>query len=79
MVTCNGAGVHATSRKLADARAMASRIAKEYDWGPVEIERVEHLDGGSVRYWMRQRKRWVLWNPRRDVEDRQPDWLWRYA
>lgn len=78
VVTSNGAGVHSTHERLRDAKAAAERLAAErFAWGYIEIERIEHVGGGSSRrYWMRQGKRWVNWVPRRSVLERKPDWLW---
>jgi len=79
VVSHNGSGVMASGfKRCADAKRAAERIAARESTvklGPFEIERVEHI-GSARRYWMRQRSRWVLWNPHADIEDRKPDWIY---
>lgn len=81
VVSHNGAGVMAKGfTRCADAKRAAERLAERdaasrVKLGPFEIERIEHLGHGR-RYWMRQRSRWVPWNPRRDMDARNPDWAY---
>lgn len=77
-VSSNGAGSYGgDQRTVAAAKARAEAQAAAWpEHGPFEVERVEHLPGGGRRYWMRQRSRWVLWNPHADADVRQPDWRW---
>jgi hypothetical protein len=42
-----------------------------------EIERVLEVRPNTFRYWMRQRKRWVIWDPHKDAEARRPDFVIR--
>lgn len=86
VVTSNGAGVHSRDHgSCAGAKAAAKRLAERdatqrVKFGPFEIERVEHVNGsGGRRYWMRQRGRWVPWDPNRDATVRQPDWIYGEA
>ncbi len=75
VVASNGHGVYSESATLAAAKRLAEQIAKR-GYGPYEIERVEYLDGGARRYWMRQRSRWVPWVAGSSIEKRQPDWVY---
>jgi hypothetical protein len=80
VVTANGAGVFGTWHKsLGKAKAAAVRLAEQQmeqhvKFGPFEIERSLQLSSGRC-YWMRQRKRWILWDPHKDSDARNPDFL----
>jgi hypothetical protein len=83
VVSCNGHGVHGPQfKRFRDARAHAQRIVENRPTtvvlGPYEIQRVEYVEvvGGSRRYSMRQRSRWVPWSHKRDHTVRKPDYLW---
>lgn len=86
VVTHNGAGVYGGEyRSLPKAREAALQLARRE--APIlerigyvdefEIERSLEVHPHSFRYWMRQGKRWVLWDPHRDVDDRKPDFVIR--
>lgn len=82
VVTSNGAGIHTgLYRRCADAKAAAERIvererARTVKLGPYEIERVQLLDYGGHRYWMRRGSQWVPWDPNEDETVRRPDWIY---
>jgi hypothetical protein len=64
------------ARKFAEV--YASNRSSTVVLGPFEIERVGYLDyiGGTRRSWMRQRSRWVPWDPERGHTVRRPDFIW---
>ncbi len=86
VVTHNGAGVHSGYyRSLPKAREACRTIAEREGevlerigyLNEFEIERVQEVRPGTHRYWMRRRKRWILWDPHLDVDDRKPDFVIR--
>ena len=85
VVTTNGHGVHSREfKRCAEAKATAQRCAEAeaespVKLGPFEIERVQLCAGGSRRYWMRRRSRWVLWDSAQNIDARRPDWRWPEA
>lgn len=80
VVTSNGAGVHSKHLKLSDALAAMERHVARHrklrlEWDDYfEIQRRRYFPGGSCEIDMRQRHRWVTWDPKGDFTDREPDY-----
>ena len=75
----NGAGVYSEHQTLKEAMTAAVKtIARRQTLSPLEITRVEHVGYGK-RFSSRQKRRWVPWDPHRDIDVRQPDYLWSPA
>jgi hypothetical protein len=76
VVTSNGAGIHSTHGKLAEAKTALAKHAARYRGHGIsatfEIQRVRHL-GSSRQYDVRRRSRWVPWSHEKGPDVREPD------
>lgn len=59
-VTSCGIGVHTGLISLKQARASVERLKATMP--DAEVERVQVLDGGGHRYWLKRGSRWVPWD-----------------
>ena len=76
VVSGNGSAVYGSLlRTLATAREFAILVSRSRKI-VVELERVLELPGGGRRYWMMHGKRWKLWDPAADIEERKPALVW---